>query len=100
MFNARTPAHPCVFFLPLQKSVIADNRELMDKKVNTPQQIAAFVIIPFTLAVPPVLGWALGTWLDKKFNTEPYLMYIFLALGILSGIRECYRIIKNFGEDP
>lgn len=63
------------------------------------QQFGAFVTIPFVLAVPPIVGWFIGRWLDKYLHTTPYFMYILLLLGIATGIRECYRIIKKYGNE-
>ncbi|MCE5294851.1 MAG: AtpZ/AtpI family protein [Chlamydiales bacterium] len=65
-----------------------------DKK---PRYIA-FAIIPFVLAVPPIVGWALGTYLDDYFATKPYLMYVFVVCGLVAAYREFFRIIKDFGE--
>lgn len=62
------------------------------------QTIAIFITIPFILAVPPIVGWLIGTWLDKYFETTPYLMYLFMILGFAAGIREFYRIIKKYGN--
>jgi ATP synthase protein I len=58
-----------------------------------------FVTIPFVLAVPPVLGWLIGNWLDEKLNTKPFLMYILIVLGFCAGFREMFRILKRFGND-
>lgn len=80
------------FSLQIAKYMTQDNRQ------KIAAQIGAFMSIPFVLAIPPVLGWFLGTWLDRKLDTEPYLMYLFLALGFVAGIREVYRIIKRFGN--
>lgn len=44
------------------------------------------------------MGWLIGRWLDKKLDTAPYLMYLFLILGFIAGFRELYRIIKRFGN--
>lgn len=63
------------------------------------RQIGVFMTIPFVLAVPPVLGWWIGSWLDGKINSSPYLMYTFIALGFVAGIREVYRLIKRFGNE-
>ena len=60
-------------------------------------QIGALVTIPFVLAVPPFVGGFIGKWLDKYFDTSPYFMYAFLLIGLLAGVFECYRIIKEFG---
>jgi ATP synthase protein I len=70
-----------------------------DDKQKRARQIGAYVTIPFVLAVPPVLGWFVGSWLDGKLGTEPYLMYLFLLLGFVAGFRELYRIIKKFGNE-
>lgn len=55
--------------------------------------------IPFVLAVPPILGWFIGKWLDEYFNTKPYGMYIFIILGFIAGFKEVYRLIKRYGND-
>lgn len=60
--------------------------------------IGVFVTIPFVLAVPPIIGWMIGSWLDKKLETTPFLMYILLILGFAAGVREFYRIVKQYGD--
>ena len=62
------------------------------------RQTAAYVMVPFVIAVSPVVGWFMGRWLDRQFGTTPYLMYLFLILGFVAGFREVYRIIKRFGN--
>lgn len=62
------------------------------------KQIGAFVTIPFVLAVPPILGWLIGSWLDKEFGTAPFLMLILIIFGFAAGIFELYRLIKRFGN--
>lgn len=64
--------------------------------MNKFSQIAALATIPFALALPPLIGWAIGSWLDNHFGTTPYFMYILLILGFAGGVRECYKIIKRF----
>ena len=72
-----------------------DNPEERQKRAR---QIGVYVTIPFVLAVPPVLGWFIGNWLDGKLKTGPYLMFLFLVLGFVAGFREVFRIIKKFGN--
>lgn len=67
--------------------------------MNKFSQLAALATIPFALALPPLIGWAIGSWLDNYFETTPYLMYTLLILGFAGGVRECYRIIKRFSND-
>lgn len=61
--------------------------------------IASYVTLPFVLGIPPIVGWYIGSWLDKHFETGPYGMYTFLALGMAGGAREFYRIITTYKDD-
>ncbi|CRX38936.1 AtpZ/AtpI family protein [Estrella lausannensis] len=61
-------------------------------------RFAAFVTIPFVLAVPPICGLLLGKFLDNLLGTKPYLMLSLLALGFVAAFREFYRLVKKFGD--
>lgn len=69
-----------------------------DKNQKNVKQLGAYITIPFALAVPPVLGWLAGSWLDKILGCAPLLMYLLIVLGFIAGFREVYRIIKRFGD--
>lgn len=71
----------------------------MEEEPNKLRLIGLCVTIPFVLSVPPVIGWALGSWLDKVFATEPYFMYGLIILGFASGIREFIRLIKEVNKE-
>jgi ATP synthase protein I len=62
------------------------------------KKIGVLVTIPFVLAVPPIVGWFIGKWLDEVMHTAPYLKYTLLILGLCAAGRECYRLIKEFGD--
>lgn len=62
------------------------------------KQMSVFITIPFVLSIPPILGWFIGSWLDEKLGTKPYLMFLLIALGFIAGFREFYRIVKRFGN--
>lgn len=62
------------------------------------KDIGVFLSIPFVLAVPPILGWYLGQWIDERSGTAPVFMYILIVLGIVAGFREVYRIIQRYGR--
>lgn len=64
------------------------------------KQFGIYLTLPFVLAIPPVIGWLTGSFLDKHFDTKPYFMYGFILLGFIAGFRELYRIVKRFGEEP
>ena len=67
-------------------------------KRNFVEMVGIFMTIPFVLAVPPVIGWFAGKWLDQLFGIAPWLAYIFLVLGFVAGGREFIRILKKYGD--
>jgi ATP synthase protein I len=40
-----------------------------------------------TIVIATFIGLALGLWLDRVFNTSPWLTVIFLIIGIIAGFR-------------
>lgn len=63
------------------------------------KQIGIFMTIPFVLALPPLLGWYVGSWLDEKLGSTPYLMYLLIILGLVAGFREVFHLIKRFSNE-
>lgn len=54
---------------------------------------ASSVGIHFVLCT--IVGLAMGYFLDKFFNTFPYLSVVFFIIGISAGVRELLRIAKR-----
>jgi len=48
-----------------------------------------------TLAVGGGIGWFLDRWLD----TSPWLLIIFLLLGIGAGLSNAFRLARRYGEE-
>jgi ATP synthase protein I len=48
-----------------------------------------------TIVIATFIGLALGLWLDRVFNTSPWLTIIFLILGIVAGFRNFYRFMTK-----
>lgn len=69
-----------------------------DPKNSNKRSALAYALVPFILAVPPVVGWYIGRFLDDFFATSPYMMYTFVILGFAAACREFFRVIKDFGE--
>lgn len=42
------------------------------------------------------VGWGIGWWLDKTFDTRPYLTLIMLLFGIVAGFRALYRAAREY----
>ncbi len=47
------------------------------------------------LGLSVVVGFLIGSWLDKWLKTEPYLLLIFGIAGIIAGYRSIYRLVKR-----
>ena len=55
--------------------------------------------IGIVLVAAIFIGWAFGSWLDKKLGTAPWLMLVFTLLGIAAGFVEMVRIAQRLSKD-
>ncbi|MBI2556321.1 MAG: AtpZ/AtpI family protein [Planctomycetes bacterium] len=53
----------------------------------------------FTMAGAVAGGYFLGSYLDKKLNTAPWLMLSFIMLGIAGSFIEFFKLIKKLSRD-
>lgn len=60
---------------------------------------ASALMIPYLFLAYPLAGIIIGTWLDKKLKTSPWLLLVFLILGMVEAIREMIRIAKQAEKD-
>lgn len=55
------------------------------------------LVLPSSIAI----GLFFGYWLDKRLGTEPWLLLIFMLLGVVSGLLSLFRIIrKQLKDEP
>jgi len=47
------------------------------------------------LGLAVVIGVLFGRWLDGKLGTEPWMMLVFLALGLVAGFRSVMRAVDR-----
>jgi ATP synthase protein I len=47
------------------------------------------------LGIAVILGLLGGMWLDSKAGTSPWLMLLFLVLGLVAGFRNVLRAVKR-----
>jgi len=43
-------------------------------------------------------GLLLGGYLDRKFGTSPYFALLLLAIGVFTGFRNVYLLLKKFKD--
>jgi ATP synthase protein I len=51
--------------------------------------------LSFSIALAILIGLAIGYWLDKRYDTSPWLTLVFLGLGIIAGFRNIYLAMKK-----
>lgn len=58
------------------------------------REAARFSAVGLELGASILIGYLLGSWLDRHFHTGPYLMMLCLLLGIAAGFRSLLRAAK------
>ena len=78
----------------------------MEKKSgNWVKSLGNAVSMAASFAAAVALGYFVGSYLDSRLGTEPYLMLILLLLGVATGLKIMYeqafgkRNDKSFGEE-
>ena len=51
-----------------------------------------------SMALAIFIGYGAGWYLDKLFDTKPWLTYIFLIFGIIAGFKNIWVIGKRLQE--
>lgn len=71
-----------------------------DKDNETYRIIGLVGSFGFTTAGAIAGGYFLGSYLDKKLNTYPWFMLVFIMLGIIGSFIEFFKVIKKLlGEN-
>lgn len=66
-----------------------------DKGRKVLKSIAMITQIPLSMMVPVFLCAAIGTWLDRLFNTQ-FCFLVFIVIGIGAAFRNVYILTKSF----
>jgi F0F1-type ATP synthase assembly protein I len=70
-----------------------------DDKPQLIRQLALFGVIPVLMAVGPLVGFAIGKWLDSWLGSEPFLMVLLIGLGFAASGKEVYDLIRKVSKD-
>jgi ATP synthase protein I len=80
----------------------AGKREVAFMKEDTRKAlklVGLAITLGLTIVIATFIGLALGLWLDRVFNTSPWLTVIFLILGIIAGFRNFYRFMSRSAKE-
>lgn len=47
------------------------------------------------LGIAVIIALLVGMWLDRRFGTTPWLMLVFLVLGLVAGFRNVLRAVAR-----
>ena len=59
------------------------------------RELAYYSSLGLSVSFAIFIGLGIGVWLDRKFDTSPWLTLIFLGLGIIAGFRNIGRAVKK-----
>jgi ATP synthase protein I len=59
------------------------------------RELAYYASIGLSVSLSIFIGLFIGIYLDKRFGTHPYLMFVFLGFGIAAGYRNIGLAIKK-----
>jgi ATP synthase protein I len=59
------------------------------------RELAYYSSLGISVALSIFIGLAIGLYLDKRFDTAPWLMLLFLGFGIAAGYRNIGLAIKK-----
>jgi len=63
------------------------------------RSLGSLGMIPILLAVGPIIGLFIGQWLDKQFNSSPWLTALFVILGFVAVVREMIQLLKRYSDE-
>ena len=58
-----------------------------------------YVGVGLTLVASVAGGVVLGTWLDRRFDTAPWLAIAGVVIGAAAGFRELMRLVRAWQRD-
>lgn len=59
------------------------------------RNLGIVITIPMVFAAGPLIGFFIGNWLDKKWNTEPWAMTVLSLLGFIASVKQVIDLIKR-----
>ncbi len=59
------------------------------------RQVALLTSIPMVLMAGPIIGYWMGDFLDRLFETSPWLMGVMTIMGGIASVRQTILLIKR-----
>ena len=59
------------------------------------RELAYFSTVGLSMALSIFIGLAIGVYLDRRWDTTPWLTLVFIALGVAAGFKNIGLAIKK-----
>ncbi len=59
------------------------------------RELAFYSSLGFSVSLSIFIGLGIGVYLDRRFDTSPWLTFVFLGFGIAAGFRNIGLAIKK-----
>lgn len=69
----------------------------MVQKNKIIKQGAQLIVLGFELAAPVVVGLFAGYFLDRRFDSQPWLTMLGLLAGFFYGLKTLFFMLKRMG---
>jgi ATP synthase protein I len=70
-----------------------------EDKAKLIKQIASYSTLGLEMGLSVAVGAVVGYYLDTWLKTEPWLLIVFVILGIIAGFRSLYRAMKRLERE-
>lgn len=71
---------------------------MKEKDIKYLKNYVALSTVGIMFVTCVIIGYGIGYYLDKLFNTSPYLMLLFTIFGMLAGFVELWKIAKKISK--
>ena len=65
---------------------------------NVLRQVSPYIGLGLQLALTVAIFYFIGSWMDDRFQTAPYLMVVGSMVGIVGGFIKFYKTVTALGE--
>jgi ATP synthase protein I len=62
------------------------------------RQVALLGAIPMVLLAGPLIGFFIGSYLDRWLGSSPWLMIVFALLGAIAAVRQTMNLLSKANE--
>ena len=86
---------------PSEPSTTDSERAAQDRveQKRMMKQAGKYSFIGIEFGVSVVIGYFIGSWLDSKFDTSPWLTLVFILLGLASASRDLFRLARRYKRE-